>query len=491
MKMADNILLELQAEIPRDWSLHKESENARRFCVLDNYDCSLLSSGTALLEFRGKQGKIELFPEEIEEKLDAALPEIFFRPAALPPGKLRTITERTVGEWRLGSRAQGIETVERYRLENEDRKGVARIFFRTFQCEDGTPITAVKVQPYRGYDDEVTEVRSRFEAMHPIAVVPPVFYRSLPDSVRDGSKPIPSVQPNEGAREAVVNLAQYILDRVRHYEPGVIEDSDPEILHQYRVALRRMRSLVALLKTVFVQTERETLRTHLKLAMKGTGRLRDLDVQIAEVAAYSESLPDMLRPGIDGLLLRLRKEREMEFNAARKSLVAASFKERFSPVFEILENPAEPAAGTIAGLLTISIQRRYRRITREIKGFGKDVRPEQLHALRISCKKLRYLLEFFPQILRPEPVKPLLKSLKKLQTVLGRYNDLSVLETFLADQAKRYTEDGVESMAIGAVIMKTHESRNQLAEKSIRTAHGFCSKVHKRFVRDAVKGEKA
>jgi len=489
--MADDVLLELRALVPRDWSLNKESENAHRFNVLDNYDCSLLSSGTALLEFKGKQVKIELLPEEIEEKLDAALPENYFRPALLPSGKLRTITERAVGEWRLGSRARGNETVERYRLENEDGKGVARVFLRTFRCEDEIPITAVTVQPYRGYGDEVFELRSRFEAMHPVAAVPPAFYRSLPDSVRGGSKPIPSVQPGEGAREAVVDLAQYLLDRVRHYEPGVIEDSDPEILHQYRVALRRMRSLVALLRTVFVQTERETLRTHLKLAMKGTGRLRDLDVQMAEVASYSESLPNMLRPGIDGFLSRLRKDREMMSNSARKSLVAASFEERFSPVIKILENPAEPVAGTIAGLLTISIQRRYRRITREIKRFGKEVRPEQLHGLRISCKKLRYLLEFFPQTLHPEPAKPLLKSLKKLQAVLGRYNDLFVLEAFLADQAKLHTEDGVERMAIGAIIMKTHESRNQLAEKSIKTAHGFCSKVHKRFVRDAVKGEKA
>ena len=75
--------------------------------------------------------------------------------------------------------------------------------------------------------------------------------------------------------------------------------------------------------------------------------------------------------------------------------------------------------------------------------------------------------------------------------MLGRYNDLSVLEAFLADQAERHTEDGVERMAIGAIIMKTHENRNQLAGKSIKAAHGFCSKVHKRFVRDAVKGESA
>jgi hypothetical protein len=81
--------------------------------------------------------------------------------------------------------------------------------------------------------------------------------------------------------------------------------------------------------------------------------------------------------------------------------------------------------------------------------------------------------------------------LKKLQAVLGRYNDLSVLEAFLADQAGQHTEDAVERMAIGAIIMKTHENRNQLTERSIKTAHGFCSKVHKRFVRNVVKGESA
>jgi hypothetical protein len=56
-----------------------ECRAMRPFNILDSYDCSFLSSDAALLEFKEERGKIELLPEEIEEKLDTALPQNGFR----------------------------------------------------------------------------------------------------------------------------------------------------------------------------------------------------------------------------------------------------------------------------------------------------------------------------------------------------------------------------------------------------------------------------
>ena len=51
---------------------------------------------------------------------------------------------------------------------------------------------------------------------------------------------------------------------------------------------------------------------------------------------------------------------------------------------------------------------------------------EALHELRKVGKELRYLLEFFAGLFHAEVVKPMIKSLKALQDVLGRFQDLEV-----------------------------------------------------------------
>ena len=71
---------------------------------------------------------------------------------------------------------------------------------------------------------------------------------------------------------------------------------------------------------------------------------------------------------------------------------------------------------------------------------GRAITPaskdESLHALRIRCKQLRYLLEFF----RPAYgglLKAETRRLKKLQEVLGEFQDACVAGRFL----RRYAED--------------------------------------------------
>ena len=57
------------------------------------------------------------------------------------------------------------------------------------------------------------------------------------------------------------------------------------------------------------------------------------------------------------------------------------------------------------------------------KRIDDDSPAADLHELRKVGKELRYLLEFFGGIFDPETVKPMLKALKALQDVLGRFQD--------------------------------------------------------------------
>jgi CHAD domain-containing protein len=61
-----------------------------------------------------------------------------------------------------------------------------------------------------------------------------------------------------------------------------------------------------------------------------------------------------------------------------------------------------------------------------------------LHALRIECKKLRYVLEFFASLFPPETIAASLKQLRRLQDSLGHYHDLCVQQETLCQFAARF-----------------------------------------------------
>ena len=70
---------------------------------------------------------------------------------------------------------------------------------------------------------------------------------------------------------------------------------------------------------------------------------------------------------------------------------------------------------------------------------------ELLHALRIECKKLRYLMEFFTSLFPRKKMTRLIKQLKRLQDNLGEFNDLSVQQEYLMHMAEELPIDEARS----------------------------------------------
>jgi CHAD domain-containing protein len=60
------------------------------------------------------------------------------------------------------------------------------------------------------------------------------------------------------------------------------------------------------------------------------------------------------------------------------------------------------------------------------RAIKKSSPPAKLHRLRIECKKLRYLLEFFSSLYDQKEIGRLVRALKKLQNNLGDFNDFAV-----------------------------------------------------------------
>ena len=109
-----------------------------------------------------------------------------------------------------------------------------------------------------------------------------------------------------------------------------------------------------------------------------------------------------------------------------------------------------------------------------------------LHALRIDCKKLRYLLEFFASLFPPDEIEILVKQLKRLQDNLGDFNDLSVQRDYLLNisQAMPLEDDHARAAlaSIGCLVGVLEGEKTRVRGDFAQTFRIFAAKKNrKRF----------
>lgn len=243
-----------------------------------------------------------------------------------------------------------------------------------------------------------------------------------------GKRFIPT--PMEPAELVVCKMASDLLRTARHYEPGIIEDVDPEFVHQYRVNLRKCRSLIRLFKKSLSSPRYQFLSTELKLLANRTNGLRDLDVFLADENSYRGLLAENLRPGLRQIFQRTNRRRATALGKVISALSTESYRREVDRLLQNLEDPPEGigkhSQGPINPLVRKKIHRQYQQICFDGNAIDAETPGDKLHELRIECKKLRYLLELFSALFAKNEIKPLIQQLKILQDNLGRFNDFSV-----------------------------------------------------------------
>lgn len=223
-------------------------------------------------------------------------------------------------------------------------------------------------------------------------------------------------------------------------EPRAWEGLDPEGVHKMRVAIRRLRSALRAFKKVLPASIR-SFDGEFKWLAATLGGVRDLDVARENLPHFLSEIPPEdaahMKEYEQYLADQWQKERRrlLACLAGRRyGRMKAGFAQRLGqgPSVGAMDTLGSITVGEAAQLL---IGKRYRGVLcrgREITSVSSD---DSLHALRIRCKRLRYLLEFF----RPaygELLKAEITRLKKLQDVLGDFQDACVAGQLL----RRYAE---------------------------------------------------
>jgi inorganic triphosphatase YgiF len=237
-------------------------------------------------------------------------------------------------------------------------------------------------------------------------------------------------------REAFPLLARSCIAHVLANVPVVLETRNPAGVHQVRVGLRRLRTLLRVFRpflspqvSAHLNAERRWLQRHL-------GPAREWDVFIAETLdpALAEIVDRTEARAVRRLALSLRNAAYAEARATLRDARLTDFVLRFEAWLDSGEwtnAAAETLDQPVIDLADRALAKCYAR-TEALAEHGGTLSDEEVHALRIRIKTLRYTADFFASLYDRNDADRLLSAARTIQDILGRFNDAVVGQTQLA-----------------------------------------------------------
>ncbi len=478
----------------------REATESRSLLYLDTFDWRLFEAGGTLTATKRDERWLvewESASGERQSSLAEVPPEFAWD---LPPGRLRETLAPALEVRRLLPLVRLELTVQSLRVRDGADKVVADVELERAtasdpQRDDGARAIPVRLSlvPVRGYDEEFRSLRLVVE--RELGLVPDPSSRLQHALEAVGRRPLDyssklrlALDPRGESGAAVRRILLTLLETMRANEDGLRRNLDPEFLHDFRVAVRRTRTCLGQLRDVLPSEVLDRYRGEFSWLGEITGPARDLDVHLIRLEDYRAELPQEDHDGLLPLRDLLARRRRSEQERLVEALASERYRALVGSWRRVLRDETstawpDAASRPLAAFACERVGRRFERVLARGAKIGKDSPPAKLHRLRVDCKKLRYLLEFFRNIYRPEDVTLLIKELKRLQDNLGELNDLAVQEQTLARSAEQLQADG---SATAASLLLFGRLLEKLAGRKKKERSRFAS----RFARFASRGNR-
>jgi inorganic triphosphatase YgiF len=260
----------------------------------------------------------------------------------------------------------------------------------------------------------------------------------------------PSISLDEAFAKILRSCLHHLLGSLAAAEDG----RDPEGVHQLRVALRRLRAALDLMRSVGSLSNLDSLRSEARWLAQSLSAARDWDVfQRETLTTIAQACPSVA--GFDALEQVVENRRSAAYQKVRLALAdrrcscfliglggwveARGWRSDVAP--QDLGQLAEPAMNFAGRILSD----RYARVLKRGCRF-KSLPAGKLHRLRLAAKRLRYVADFLlPLHGDRKSVKLFSRRLAALQEELGSYNDMAITDAL-------FGEVGVESSQSGTAI---------------------------------------
>jgi len=382
------------------------------------------------------------------------------------------------------------------RIVDDAEKTVARVeMVHGVACEPGAKGAGVEIRPalsvhaVRGYSREQQEVTRFLEqelgvprSDSPLATRALAAVGKQPGA--STSKILPAFDPEMPAGTAARLLLSALLRTMRLNEEGTRLDLDSEFLHDFRVAGRRTRTGIVQLREVFPEHSLDRFREDFGWLGDVTGPTRDLDVFLLNMASYREQLPEPVRPDLEPLEAFLRVRQQVEQRKMARKLESPRYRRLVADWAALLDDTSDErpsiADAPVRSLASRRIANRLERVLRRGRAIGPTSPIEKLHRLRIECKKLRYLLEFFRSLYDPADLEPAVRGLKRLQDNLGDLNDYELqqgsLSGFAGEMAGQAGSSVDGLLAVGRLVERLEAKKRRERRRFEECFGEFASK---------------
>jgi CHAD domain-containing protein len=252
---------------------------------------------------------------------------------------------------------------------------------------------------------------------------------------------------------AYTALHKHYKKSVKH-ESEVLDDTDPEDLHQMRVGLRRLRTALEVFESA-VELPKSIEIAQIRKFAHVLGAVRDIDVMSSELQTQRENLPFEEQQALDVVLKSLQKQRSHDFKKLKTTLHSKQYrkvKEAFEDWFSLPKYSAIaclPIQDVLPDLLLplisetllhpawlIGVEPGEKQFTHQTLEELSVQQGQILHDLRKQMKRVRYQTELFTQhydAVFSEQVN----EFKQLQEILGEIQDSAVIGEYLHEQLKK------------------------------------------------------
>jgi triphosphatase len=308
-----------------------------------------------------------------------------------------------------------------------------------------SPLCEIELELKRGDVADLFELARALGEAFPVALASKSKAGHGYDLISKEDRPPPVKAESIGlGRDATCATAFRIIARACLYQLTVneagVSRGDTEGVHQMRIGIRRLRTVISLFKVMLDGAQTEAMKLELKWLTGELGPARELDVFIKRVVKRAKD-DHANGPSLNAIAEDFGKRRLEALGRAKEAVASPRFRRL------VLDAAAWIATGTWAqnrDKLNRLLRERpvvdaaadeLRRRSKKIRKQGRqlvELDARHRHKLRIRAKKLRYASEFFAGVFSSKKSKrrcdKFIGKLKAMQDALGDLNDIKVHE---------------------------------------------------------------
>jgi CHAD domain-containing protein len=411
---------------------------------LDTDDLALTRWGVSLRHRKGEGWTLKL-PSEGAGDLLARTELTFDGDPRRPPAEMIDLVRGYVRTADLEPQVRLRTLRRRIDLQDADGQIVARLFDDEVSVLDGRRIAA----RFRELEAEATEAtpdgllvdlveRLRGEGAGEPDPTPKVVRALGPRAEEPPEVEMTDLGSSPTAGDVVRSALAEAVTRLIRHDVVVRIDTDPEGVHQARVATRRLRSHLRTFAPLLVTDWALELRDELGWLAQVLGRRRDADVMLERIRGRAESLPEQSAHGVKRVLAALEHERSVASEVLEETMRSDRYLNLLDRLVAAAREPAlmDEAAASTNDVLPGLVRPPWRSLAKAAKAVSDPPRDEELHAVRIRTKRCRYAAEAVAPVLGKR-ARAFASDAAKLQDVLGDFNDSAVAERWLRDWSTR------------------------------------------------------